>query len=501
MRTRCTEVLAACAASAISAGAVRAQACPDWPMLGGNARHTGVTNDVPRFGSATIVTLDETGEPITFSPQSAPVVGDTGGAYALGSSRGDDRLYLISGGSCLWSAVLTPRVLDSWSSPAISTDVAAVYAASGEEVRAFDLAGTPLWSSPLDRPVVNASPTPYKGAGGARLFITDYDGFGPSASLYCINIDAMSPTNPYQPGERVWTAPIGSSSGNTPAIAGDLVIVATASGELLAYDADAGSPQLVWGSPLPESQASFAGVSVADGFVYAATFAFFGGHNNSRLCKFDAETGALIWAVPCARTSSIPLPLSGGRVLLSAGIKGFGTAPTVQMFEDLGSSAMMLWDTAIDTWNDANSNGALDPGEYLALGSWTHHPLYIAPFDECFVGVPDLTVGSFAPYKSLARIDLTKTPTEPGFAAETPGGSGPAIRRDSMFAIGLNGLVITMSACHADCDETGSLDFFDFLCFQSLFAVGSFSADCDGDCSLTFFDFLCFQNEFAGGCP
>ena len=56
-------------------------------------------------------------------------------------------------------------------------------------------------------------------------------------------------------------------------------------------------------------------------------------------------------------------------------------------------------------------------------------------------------------------------------------------------------------ACYADCDGSGSLDFFDFLCFQNKFAAGAAYADCDGSGTLDFFDFLCFQNGFAAGCP
>ena len=55
--------------------------------------------------------------------------------------------------------------------------------------------------------------------------------------------------------------------------------------------------------------------------------------------------------------------------------------------------------------------------------------------------------------------------------------------------------------CYADCDQSGALDFFDFLCFQNAFAAGDPYADCDGTGALDFFDFLCFQNEFALGCP
>ncbi|MFG0286242.1 MAG: GC-type dockerin domain-anchored protein, partial [Phycisphaerales bacterium JB039] len=56
-------------------------------------------------------------------------------------------------------------------------------------------------------------------------------------------------------------------------------------------------------------------------------------------------------------------------------------------------------------------------------------------------------------------------------------------------------------ACYPDCDGSGTLDFFDFLCFQNAFALGDPYADCDGTGALDFFDFLCFQNEFAAGCP
>src|SRR5690606_22990802 len=54
--------------------------------------------------------------------------------------------------------------------------------------------------------------------------------------------------------------------------------------------------------------------------------------------------------------------------------------------------------------------------------------------------------------------------------------------------------------CPADCDQDYAHSFFDFLCFQNMFAAGSSRADCDLDGELTVFDFLCFQNYFAQGC-
>ncbi len=57
-------------------------------------------------------------------------------------------------------------------------------------------------------------------------------------------------------------------------------------------------------------------------------------------------------------------------------------------------------------------------------------------------------------------------------------------------------------SCYADCDGSGVLDFFDFLCFQNSFVLGEpYACECDPDPACDIFDFLCFQNAFVGGCP
>jgi trimeric autotransporter adhesin len=55
-------------------------------------------------------------------------------------------------------------------------------------------------------------------------------------------------------------------------------------------------------------------------------------------------------------------------------------------------------------------------------------------------------------------------------------------------------------ACQADCTADGALDFFDFVCFISLFNAADPAADCDGSDGLDVFDFLCFVNAFNEGC-
>ncbi|MCH7792421.1 MAG: hypothetical protein IID31_09110 [Planctomycetes bacterium] len=55
--------------------------------------------------------------------------------------------------------------------------------------------------------------------------------------------------------------------------------------------------------------------------------------------------------------------------------------------------------------------------------------------------------------------------------------------------------------CYPDCDGNGSLDIFDFLCFQNGFVNGEpYACDCDPDPACDIFDFLCFQGAFVGGC-
>jgi hypothetical protein len=56
------------------------------------------------------------------------------------------------------------------------------------------------------------------------------------------------------------------------------------------------------------------------------------------------------------------------------------------------------------------------------------------------------------------------------------------------------------SSCYADCNGDGSVNIFDFLCFQGLVTTGSPEADCNGDGSVNIFDFLCFQGAVTQGC-
>jgi len=60
--------------------------------------------------------------------------------------------------------------------------------------------------------------------------------------------------------------------------------------------------------------------------------------------------------------------------------------------------------------------------------------------------------------------------------------------------------ILSGSPCVIDCDDNGSLNIDDFICYQTLFALDDPAADCDGDGTLLIDDFICFQTAFVLGC-
>ncbi len=65
---------------------------------------------------------------------------------------------------------------------------------------------------------------------------------------------------------------------------------------------------------------------------------------------------------------------------------------------------------------------------------------------------------------------------------------------------GLDVFLGRFRACYSDCDGSGTLDLFDFLCFVNEFNGGTDYADCSANGAFDLFDFLCFVNAFNEGC-
>lgn len=524
----------------VAAGSPCAAQENDWSTLGGWASRgsgTGATLPVPLGAARWVTSQDEQARPILFAGQSGTVT-RLGRVYALGKSGGADRLYCVRNdtGQVLWSTPVPAPSFESWTTPTIDDLNGTVMVASGAFLTAFNWAtGAITWQTPLDRTTGGATPVVSTDRQASdRAFITDYDGVGGGGKLYCINVDTFNAvTNPFQPGQIVWKALLGSTAANSPSYANGIVYVASVSdatgvlpGQIRAFQAASvsSSPDPLWTFTNPVNAGFFGGVSLFGGptpQVFAASYAFSGGQLAANLVKVDGNSGTLAWSIPCNRSDTVPLPMTDGTIALSSGIRGFGSIPSVELFRDNGSSASMLWDSAVDSWVDTNGNMQMDPGEYLDVGGWTVQPVAVrigpqttAPY-RLYVGILPTGASTANPCAALKVLDLTRTPSDPGFVLDsyTGAGSSPAATSGGMLTVGPTGLCALGKAyCYANCDGSSAspiLTANDFQCFLGRYAVGSFDnqytmANCDGSGAvpiMTANDFQCMLNAFAVGCP
>ena len=160
--------------------------------------------------------------------------------------------------------------------------------------------------------------------------------------------------------------------------------------------------------------------------------------------------------------------------------------------------------------------GTGDTDQALALASDDSGGAFIAGRTEGSLGGPsaggpDAWVARYDEAGNRVWITQFGTSADDFAYALAPDGSGGAFAtgftRGSLGGASAGGADVWLArfpsgdACYADCDGSGDLDFFDFLCFQNAFAAGDPYADCDSSGALDFFDFLCFQNAFAASCP
>lgn len=436
-----------------------------WSQLGGGPAHGSRALQSPASLASPAWTraLDSQSRTIAWVGQSGPVVSDDR-VLAIGSvtvaSVTTFSLYAMdrATGAIAWAQPIPAVVAGSWSSPAIDRRNAAAVVASGTQVRAFDLStGAPRWQTTLTRSIVNASPAITDGLrGGNRIFITDYDGVGTAGKLYCINADAHTIANPYDPGQIVWSTAIGATSGNTPACLGDRVYVATvgdwgfAPGQIMCFDARARvAPAAAWITDNPTGEGFFGGLAIAPDHrgalsVYAASYAFFGTTTSANLVKLDAASGELRWSADANRTSTIPIVLSDGRIILSTGVNGFGSLPAIQVFRDDDTSAPLIWDSSLATWTDANLNGVRDAGEFTSVGGWTNQPVVgvLDGLHVLYAGVMPTGASSTASCTQLRTILIDSPAAAPSILASSSlaAGSTPAIVDENLYSIGPAGL-------------------------------------------------------------
>lgn len=478
-----------------------------WSQLGGSSsRVSTTTQSLPSLAqSFWTQNLDPAGNTISFVGQAGVVVGGgrvfaTGRVSPGGGAANQPRLFAFDAytGQPLWAVAVGSPHLDSYSTPCLDFPNNTVIHGSGRNLVAYDMAtGTVRWTRQLNRFIVGASPTvttdrPQRN----RCFITDYDGFAASGRLYCINIDPFNAAlNPFVPGDIVWYATIGGSSGNSPAYLpssqGGVGRVYVASignytegveGAVFAFNVDSiGTPQPLWTARSPDFNGFFGGISVksAEGCsesehsiaVYAATYSFSGGLDSANLVKICGDDGSILWSVPCNRTSSIPVPLPGHKVLLSSGFPGYGSVPSLELFEDHGSYATLTWNTAEQTWCDADEDGQMDEGEYLAVGGWTQQPIVSIGVHSAtaLCGLSPSGADGLAASNEIRLLDLDHEPNDEDFLVSAANGAGAsaAFFNGLVYSVGTAGLVAFGAPPPAyDVDENGRITIDDLSAWE-----------------------------------
>jgi PQQ-like domain len=434
---------------------------PNWTHFAGGPRRVSIASSAPSPNGSPLkwqINKAPNGCTIDFNTLASPVIY---GPVLVNTAEINGQWMALAiqveTGNILWSSPILPPASQSWSSPVIDTERGTVIVPNGPYLSAFSLTkGTPLWQACLDLNIVNASPVIARDVPGRdRLFITDYTFLDPDGKLYCINLDRYDPlTNPYRPGETIWCVTLGNTVGNSPAYDNGVVYVGCSTeflgaGRLHAFPAYTNqTPEPIWISDNPKPYGFFGGVAVRTStsgrHLFIASYNFTGGVLSSNLLKFDAADGDLIWEISSGRTSTTPVPLPDGRIALSTGVYGFGSAPSIQLFLDEGDRAQLLWDSALSTWTDSDNDGNLDPGEFFSIGGWTNQPVvFPRPGSmDLFAGILPSIGSSNGPYESLLRVNLNASPGTPGFIVQTylNAGSSPAITSARLFSTGVNGL-------------------------------------------------------------
>jgi outer membrane protein assembly factor BamB len=415
---RTTGGLIVAALAAALAATAPAAAPESFPCLAHDAQHTGTADGAgpaalgtPRF-VAVVPGMRMVG-PAT------PVVADSkvfvyAECYDEAAQSYTDACVLAFDeldGTLLWSRAIEHRQFDSWSSPTAffgdvgGETVETVLVGSGWRLTSLDAHdGAVLWSAALDHHAINASPIVADG----RVFSSDSTRFLPGGKLYAYDV---------RDGALSWSREIGQTNGNTPAYAGGAVYVGTADGAVCSLDATDGSENWRKTFSLAAGEGFFGGLSVQNGAVYAATYCFYGGEDNTTLFKLNAASGAVIWTTAAERTDSIPVA-AGGKVFLSGGVEGFGSKPKLQCFDD--ASGALLW-------------------SYDGAGGWTEQACHADGL--LYVGLIPSGGYAFGPAGDLQVLDVGKQPGDPGFVLDVYGdaGSSPSVANGNVYTIGTLG--------------------------------------------------------------
>jgi len=469
----------------------RANAAMQWQQYGGDARHNPVTWGMGPSLAQPRLTI---GAGRDVSATSTPAIFE-GSAIVYCSLGAVTRVvaFTIADGSEKWTADVEDAVMDSWSSPAVDPASRSVLIASGRKVFALNAdTGAVRWSAPLGADVVNASVTIAAG----KAFISTFATWGETGKLAAIHLDPAAGTV----GSIAWSKPTGQSSGNTPAYfagsgpADAGIIVADMEGRIRSFDPANGAARWTYSVPGAGSWdipggAFTGGVCVAGNFCYASTYNFYGGENNSYTCKLNARTGSLEWRTASERTAAVPAVYEG-KIIVSAGIDGYGSHPKLQAFNDADGDK--LWETT-------------------GVGGWTLTPAAIS--GVCYIGTLAEGAATFDYCEKLNVIDLAKTPGATGFiiGSYTGAGGTAAWASGSVYSVGTAGLCafdqpLQMWPIHGDANLDCRVNILDLIFIRGklnlpIASGNNWQANVNRDASINILDLISVRGNLGKACP
>jgi Metallo-peptidase family M12B Reprolysin-like len=141
------------------------------------------------------------------------------------------------------------------------------------------------------------------------------------------------------------------------------------------------------------------------------------------------------------------------------------------------------------------------PGNSNQSVTWNTAGTNVAPIGTSQVTI-DLTTNAGLSWTNLGTFPNSGSAivTVPNISTTTARVRVKAVGNIYFDLSNVNFTITASAVCDADCDGSGTLTIDDFICFQTLFALGDPGADCDGSGTLTIDDFICFQTLFAVGC-
>jgi len=257
-------------------------------------------------------------------------------------------------------------------------------------------------------------------------------------------------------------------------------------GTIRAFDATATNAVELWAVTNPDYEGFFGGVVITkEGFLYAATYDFWGEEDNSTLFKIDCADGNIVWTESTERTDTIPVVV-GDRIYISGGINDSDSRQKLESYQDNGSSASKLWET------DAN----------LFIGGYSNQPVYAN--GKLYVGATSQG-GTTGEYDELYILDVLATPDDANFIiahyTDKKCGNSPVVIYDSIYTMGYDGLLkFHQQGFLGDISKDSEVDMNDAaeLLEDWLWdgAIGANRADLNLDGKVNFSDFALLANEW-----